>query len=737
METTVKIFAKFILTIFIFGTALFFSASVSEGGGSNLSRLWGDNRYETAIEVSKKGWNNASTVVLAQGENFPDALAGVPLAYKKDAPILLTPTDEMCEKTLEQIKNLGAREVIILGGENAVSEEVEEEFKEKNIDTRRLSGENRYHTASLIAEEVAPRGSQKAVVSYGGNFPDALAAASYAAVEGYPILLADKDNLPEYTEDKLEELDLRETLVTGGEAVINEEVLEDLKNPTRISGKNRYETAVELAKHFAPQQQFMFASGQDFPDAITGAAYAAREGSGILLVKNELSSAVKEYLSSYYADELFVFGGENAVEPEIEEELTKLGEKAPEKIKEALEKINEAIRDELLDVLEDNASLLDLDMEKYKKLEHDWPVAWALDDARPFEEAEELRQKFEEVVEDVYSGEVLTTTKYDRSISELVNLQKQNSNPVTDFYGSGDNNNSWQTVEEEDLRYFLDPAVNSEGKVERKAAEIDASSLNVRQKPSTESDKLTQVGRGDVYVVVDEAEGKEDTSSDTEGTWYKIHANNRSGWIYGDYAEITKKEDSRWIYQFLVLSGEAGIEADELDKLLEDKEKLEGQGEVFVKAGQKEDVNEIFLASLALHETGGGSSELAKGIKVEDKDDLFPDKEEVKVYNMFGIGAYDNDPKGEGARRAYDEEWFSPEEAIKGGAQFVSRLYINNKDAQQNTLYKMRWNPYTPGIHQYATDIAWAAKQTSNLEELYDQLDNYVLQFDIPKFKED
>lgn len=65
----------------------------------------------------------------------------------------------------------------------------------------------------------------------------------------------------------------------------------------------------------------------------------------------------------------------------------------------------------------------------------------------------------------------------------------------------------------------------------------------------------------------------------------------------------------------------------------------------------------------------------------------------------------------------------------------TSKKYINNATYQQNTLYKMRWNPSSPGKHQYATDIRWAINQTSSIKKMYDQFPDAVKTFDIPKFK--
>lgn len=68
-------------------------------------RLAGLNRYETAIEISQAAFpedDSVDNVVLARGDDFPDALAGVPLANDLEAPILLTRTGDLRENTEEE-----------------------------------------------------------------------------------------------------------------------------------------------------------------------------------------------------------------------------------------------------------------------------------------------------------------------------------------------------------------------------------------------------------------------------------------------------------------------------------------------------------------------------------------------------------------------------------------------------------------------------------------------------------
>src|SRR5690606_33758058 len=178
-------------------------------------------------------------------------------------------------------------------------------------------------------------------------------------------------------------------------------------------------------------------------------------------------------------------------------------------------------------------------------------------------------------------------------------------------------------------------------------------------------------------------------------------------------------------FQHLLLSGTAGVSANELKNLLNGKGVLHNKQDVFIQASRLYNVNEVYLVAHALHETGNGTSKLAKGVQYNGK----------TVYNMFGIAAYDSDPVRGGARKAYELGWFSVDAAILGGAKWISENYVNHPKYQQNTLYKMRWNPSNPGVHQYATDIGWAVKQIDRIKKVYDQLPNAQKFYDIPVYK--
>ncbi|WP_082233330.1 SH3 domain-containing protein [Halobacillus massiliensis] len=192
-------------------------------------------------------------------------------------------------------------------------------------------------------------------------------------------------------------------------------------------------------------------------------------------------------------------------------------------------------------------------------------------------------------------------------------------------------------------------------------------------------------------------------------------------------------KNSSSYYQFLKLSQPAGLDAAETNsKVLYNAGVLKGKASSFIEAGKVHGINEAYLISHAIHETGYGTSTLARGVPVDRNGNVVSESNKTHtVYNVYGIGAVDNAPVSGGAKRAFNEGWFTPESAIIGGAKFVSVNYVHSG---QDTLYKMRWNPDSPGHHQYATHVAWAEIQTKTIANIYDALDNYALVYDVPAY---
>jgi mannosyl-glycoprotein endo-beta-N-acetylglucosaminidase len=316
--------------------------------------------------------------------------------------------------------------------------------------------------------------------------------------------------------------------------------------------------------------------------------------------------------------------------------------------------------------------------------------------------------------ENIQIGPIFRFSQYDLTLEEMLNIQMTKS-PQTDKYRYDKSYVHSDYVQLENPNTF--PTKGT----------VTASALNVRE------------GTGTNYWIVGTLKyGQTVNVLAKVGDWYEIE--------FGPWKNAKPEDvmtylnpnnfapDSNEYFQFLVLSESAGIPVDELNnKILVNKGVLAGKGQAFIDAGLKYHINEIYLISHALLETGNGTSALANGILV-DKVDGVPVEPKV-VYNMYGIAAYDHCPTTCGAEYAYKQGWFTPEAAIIGGAEYIASKYINNPTYKQDTLYKMRWNPGNPGVHQYATDIGWAVKQVRNISQLYDLLDYYTLIFDIPVYR--
>ena len=196
----------------------------------------------------------------------------------------------------------------------ALSTTIEQQLQ-GSYSLQRLGGVTRYDTAALIASALGTLG--QAVIVNGNNFPDAISMASTAAQHGMPILITDTDTMPEETDTIMRQLLISETIVGGGEAVVAKNIYNSLPNPTRLFGNDRYDTAVAILKAYPPQGRLLFiATGENFPDALSGGVIAAINQTGLVLVPpgGPTLSEISVF-KTWHGKSIYVFGG-IAVVPE-------------------------------------------------------------------------------------------------------------------------------------------------------------------------------------------------------------------------------------------------------------------------------------------------------------------------------------------------------------------------------------------------------------------------------------
>lgn len=296
--------------------------------GPEVKRIEGLDRYSTAVKVAYEGWEQPEEIVLATGQDFPDALAAGPLAYQLDAPILLTRTKDLPESVKTYIDVQNVQRVTIIGGPGAVSAEIEKYLRDTlKLTVKRIAGINRFETAVKIADQLTTEVKAEAFVVNGRNFPDALSAAPFAAALGAPILLTETNSLPAVTANKVKQY--AATYVVGGDGVVTNSVKGQLPEATRISGINRYETSVQVAEHFKDvsmsTNSAFVATGEKFPDALSASVLAGFYGEPIILTTPDtLHASAEKYFQSNNVLWYTIIGGTGAVSETVEQEIQSL-----------------------------------------------------------------------------------------------------------------------------------------------------------------------------------------------------------------------------------------------------------------------------------------------------------------------------------------------------------------------------------------------------------------------------
>ncbi|MDI6901942.1 MAG: cell wall-binding repeat-containing protein [Anaerosomatales bacterium] len=320
-------------------------ATLTKQVAPRFDRIAGNDRVQTSIEIAKEGYPLGSNwVVLASASSFPDALAGVPLAFAHDAPVLLVPEEGLTQPLVEEIQRLklsrGSTDygVIVLGGSAAVTSTVEAQVKKalgwasSTTRVKRIDGVNRYDTAKNIAVELQKRrGGMKptaAVIASGETFPDALAVSPLAAVRGWPILLTPSDSLSGYATGYIAGQGITTVHPVGGTAVVPA-AADALPGAVRWWGSNRYTTAKRIADEAYGKglyrERLVIASGETYPDALAGGMLAARQRATLGLVAPSLvDGGINPGLALLATDSAingalrwYILGGERAVGPDV------------------------------------------------------------------------------------------------------------------------------------------------------------------------------------------------------------------------------------------------------------------------------------------------------------------------------------------------------------------------------------------------------------------------------------
>ena len=295
------------------------------------------------------------TVVIARGDNFPDALAASYLAGKNRVPILLTTPSSVPAETVASLREHGVTDVVLVGGTTSITPAVAAFISAlpayqasanlsgaatgNTITVTRVGGADRYDTAKAVAEQAGLDGAgtagilngtscsaeKTAILASGENFPDALAAGglAFGGVRGcgggpLPLLLTPKNGLTQSTVEAISDLGIKQIILMGGEQSVVPAVqsaLETLPGVTvgRVAGPTRQDTAIALANTILGQPTigkwnrggFLVATPGTFPDALVAAPLSGTALAPLYLAAGTTSfgatdaQAITDYPNSY------------------------------------------------------------------------------------------------------------------------------------------------------------------------------------------------------------------------------------------------------------------------------------------------------------------------------------------------------------------------------------------------------------------------------------------------------
>ena len=322
-----------------------FIASTATQSLANVSinpRLYGLDRYQTSTAIANQFSNQTvDNVVLASGNDFPDALSASVLAHKLNAPILLV--DSHTQTSSDALEYIGAHlkangTIYIIGGQVIIGPDFDGNLTQKGYNVKRLGGVDRYDTDRLTVAALNSEVGGTVFIASGEDFPDALSISSFASNSNSPILLVKSNSISLESQDYLRSQQPTQIYISGGTAVVSGDVENKIKSLvpnaqiTRFAGQTRFDTASLAYNKFAmtPQKVYV-ASGLNYPDALAGTVLASLNGDPILLIAPStplLPNSIAAYLSQLYTNgvspSVTALGGTSVVPDEVVDNVANL-----------------------------------------------------------------------------------------------------------------------------------------------------------------------------------------------------------------------------------------------------------------------------------------------------------------------------------------------------------------------------------------------------------------------------
>ncbi len=301
---------------------------------TSWNRLSGGSALTTMKAIVNEGWESSEWAIVATSQSYQDALSASALAgLLGNAPVLLTPSNELSGVTKNLLINKGVKKAVIVGGTSAISSDVEAAIKAaNNIETTRISGGTATTTATAVykwGKDSANTGGTTwgtdAIVATLDSYQDALSIAPYAYAKHAPIFLTDKGtkDIRGSVETFIKEGGFTQTLIIGGVSAVSKDVESKVVGANRLSGGTAYTTSKAVATFALANgmtaKDTGVACGTGYQDALTGAALCGKNSSILLLADDNTKNSKYTTATSIITaqkdnlEKCYIFGGTAAV----------------------------------------------------------------------------------------------------------------------------------------------------------------------------------------------------------------------------------------------------------------------------------------------------------------------------------------------------------------------------------------------------------------------------------------
>lgn len=304
------------------------------------ARIGGHDRFDVAINISKE-YENSDTCYLINYLAYPDAIASS--NYIKDRngkhiPIYYTKADKVDTKTLNHLKTKKYKEIVIFGGEKSVSNKVIQQLQNNGFKvSRSLAGKNRYDTVNQLLIGSTNYEDENIILVSGENFADSLIGTSLAKKLNCKIIITPHNEIDEtiknefFNTNKKQRAKVNNVYIVGGEKSISKNIEQQFSTVAkvhRISGRDRYDTSLKLAKEIG-NDKYTVVSGENFADNLVAIPYSYTNNSTIVLTSSKsISNNLKNLIKN---KDFTIVGGEKSVPNEILELAKKDSTKPDEK----------------------------------------------------------------------------------------------------------------------------------------------------------------------------------------------------------------------------------------------------------------------------------------------------------------------------------------------------------------------------------------------------------------------